>query len=526
MRRTILLILFISTGLLAYAQTAEQPQGSGTENDPYKISSLEHLYWISINPDQWDKHYLQVSYIDASATAEWFEGEGWPPINYFTGHYDGAGHIIRGIYINQPQTNHIGFFANTNNAEIKNVNLMDIYVEGNLFTGGLAGHVKYSKFINCFTSGYVYGRENVGGLLGWSRFKDNYVLSCSSSSSVWAQGDNAGGLIGQAAWCEIHDSYSTGNVRAAVNAGGLVGLLNRSIIHRSYSTGNVEISRWGNAAGGLVGESVLSEIFNSYAKGDVEGWKKLGGLVGDNIFSSVNYSFSYGHVSGAVYCGGLIGASDNNTGSSSYWNIKASGQTSSAGGNGRSSYQMTYPYADNTYENWNFHKIWKADVSYHINSGYPYLYWQEPVSVYRFFNTVSGGQLYTGSKAERDYIIENMPEWIFEGPKYYVHAKYAPESSPVYRFFNTVSGIHYYTIDEQERENMMHSAGWLYEGVKFFVHEEMMPGTIPLYRFYCDFIQGHVFTVCIFERDKLMECPECIFEGIAFYVFPLQRRMY
>lgn len=31
------------------AQTAIQPVGSGTENDPYQISSLENLCWIAIN---------------------------------------------------------------------------------------------------------------------------------------------------------------------------------------------------------------------------------------------------------------------------------------------------------------------------------------------------------------------------------------------------------------------------------------------------------------------------------------------
>ena len=32
---------------------------------------------------------------------------------------------------------------------------------------------------------------------------------------------------------------------------------------------------------------------------------------------------------------------------------------------------MTYPYADNTYQSWNW-SVWKPDTSLSINSGYPY----------------------------------------------------------------------------------------------------------------------------------------------------------
>ena len=45
----------------------------------------------------------------------------------------------------------------------------------------------------------------------------------------------------------------------------------------------------------------------------------------------------------------------------------------------------------------------------------------ERVPVYRFFNTERGGHLYTISDVERDYILNNLPHYNYEGPKFYVH---------------------------------------------------------------------------------------------------------
>ncbi len=42
-------------------------------------------------------------------------------------------------------------------------------------------------------------------------------------------------------------------------------------------------------------------------------------------------------------------------------------------GEGRSTAEMTFPYDDNTYADWDFASVWGADHDYSINNGYPYL---------------------------------------------------------------------------------------------------------------------------------------------------------
>ena len=86
-----------------------------------------------------------------------------------------------------------------------------------------------------------------------------------------------------------------------------------------------------------------------------------------------------------------------------------------------------------------------------------------------FFNTRTGIHLYTISEAERDYIIDNLPHYSFEGVKFYVHATQATDTTPVYRFFNNVRGGHLYTISDAERDALLQLPQWDFEGVKFFV---------------------------------------------------------
>ncbi len=143
-----------------------------------------------------------------------------------------------------------------------------------------------------------------------------------------------------------------------------------------------------------------------------------------------------------------------------------------------------------------------------------------PVPVYRFFNTVRGGHLYTISEAERDYIMENLPQWTFEGIKFYVHSYQASGSCPVYRFFNTRTGIHFYTINEAERDSVMQLPQYNYEGVKFYVFANFASDTTPVYRFFNHVRGGHLYTISETERDAVMQLPNWTYEGICFYVYP------
>jgi hypothetical protein len=62
---------------------------------------------------------------------------------------------------------------------------------------------------------------------------------------------------------------------------------------------------------------------------------------------------------------------------SNYWDVESSKLTFSIMGHGRSTTQMTWPYAENAYIGWDFKNIWKSDKRTDINDGYPYLSWQQ-----------------------------------------------------------------------------------------------------------------------------------------------------
>ncbi len=144
------------------------------------------------------------------------------------------------------------------------------------------------------------------------------------------------------------------------------------------------------------------------------------------------------------------------------------------------------------------------------------------VPVYRFFNTARGGHLYTISEVERDYIMENLPQWTYEGIKFDVHETQAEGTCAVYRFFNTRTGIHFYTINEAERDEVMQLDHYNYEGIKYYVYASFATDTTPVYRFFNHVRGGHLYTISEHERDTVMQLPNWTYEGISFYVYPHQ----
>lgn len=149
--------------------------------------------------------------------------------------------------------------------------------------------------------------------------------------------------------------------------GGLIGS-NAGTIFSCYTTGSVVGYM---KVGGLVGHN-FETISNSYSKCSVVGDTYAGGLVGDNSYSSIEFSYSTGNVTGNSSFGGFVGNNYSGSVNFCYWNTESSGQSSSPGGEGRTTEEMTYPYAANTFIDWDFEDIWQEDEEY-INNGYPYL---------------------------------------------------------------------------------------------------------------------------------------------------------
>jgi hypothetical protein len=234
----------------------------------------------------------------ASATAGYTElasvaangGRGWEPIGTpddgFTGSFDGQGYEIRDLFINRPDEDYVGLFAHIswvryidNVGVVENVGLVNAEVSGSAEVGALVGH-NAGTVNNSYSSGSVTGDSRVGGLVGWNQ-------------------------------ATLSNSYSDCSVMGSTRVGGLTG-------DNWYYRGTVS---------------------NSYSTGSVTGSTRVGGLVGINYYGSVTNSYSIGSVSGSSQVGGLAGY-NKGTVSNSFWDIQTSGQSTSAGGTGKTTAEM------------------------------------------------------------------------------------------------------------------------------------------------------------------------------------------
>jgi len=294
----------------------------------------------------------------ASPTAN--RGKGWQPIvvlhpycpTPFTGlmgTFNGQGHEIRDLFINRPDEDFVGLFGYANGV-IKDIGVVNASVTGDgtySYSGGVGALVAANAGLvsNCYSTGNVSGRSSVGGLVGGN---SGLVSNCYSTGNV--SGDSCvGGLVGEnGALCIVTSSYSTASVSGSAEVGGLVGS-NAGTVSNSSCTGRVTGNDY---VGGLVGYNGASGfpaiVTNSYSSANVTGNKYVGGLVGENGFlwtdvdedSTVSNSYSAGNVTGDEYVGGLAGWNHGGAATNSSWDTQTSGQSTSAGGTGKTTAEM------------------------------------------------------------------------------------------------------------------------------------------------------------------------------------------
>ena len=266
-------ISYVDNGL---AYTLPYP-GDGSLANPYQISTLDHLKFLSQHRMEWIYNYYQTADIDAAPSQNWDGGAGFPPIGdettgwWFSGGYDGRGHTISNLFINRPSIDYVGLFKNLIGVAV-NLGIVNATIYGGNYTGSLAG-LAYASFAGriegCYSSNCIInGNRYVGGLIGYSggfapsyAGEYTYINSCFSSNCLINGYSDIGGLIGLTSTSAVYNSYCTGStVRllangAQPNAGGLIGTLDfESEIFNCYSTASVELfyNIFGKT-GGLIG---------------------------------------------------------------------------------------------------------------------------------------------------------------------------------------------------------------------------------------------------------------------------------
>ncbi len=219
------------------------------------------------------------------------------------------------------------------------------------------------------------------GVDGWNLDSD-YIQTAdiNASASKTENPDGSGGYYGfepigtnTNKFTGIYDGqgHTISNLyinRPATDYIGLFGAINGEV----SNLGLVDADITGNfGVSGLCGDNV-GTITNCYSTGSVSGDSYVGGLCGYNVVTITN-CYSTGNVSGVSWVGGLcVYNSDTGTITNCYWDTETSGQSISSGGEGRTTAEMTYPYAENTYINWDFLNVWHNDIIGN-NNGYPVL---------------------------------------------------------------------------------------------------------------------------------------------------------
>ena len=281
----------------ALKKASPSMSGSGTESDPYVISSEAGLRYLQAQVAAGNSYKGQYIKLGADIA---LSGE-WTPIGSssdkaFAGTFDGAGHTVSGMTITGNTLQHVGLFGYTlNGVVIKNVRLTDVNINmtevgKSVYAGALVGFIKVdtnttasSVLDNCFASGSITVKTAdkvtvVGGLAG---FTDQRAAVTNCGTNVEINTDSGmgratvGGLV---AWASIRtlfeNDYTLGNVTVATendtyaNVGGMFGQVN-GILYNLCSAGvvtlktSVEIHKAGSIAGDLAAASYADGCYYS-----------------------------------------------------------------------------------------------------------------------------------------------------------------------------------------------------------------------------------------------------------------------
>lgn len=404
MKLYIHIFIFLVLTNFSYSQTATAPTGTGTQCNPYQISSLNNLYWITQNSSVWTggKFFIQTANIDATSTNTWASGAGWIPIgssaSRFDGNYNGQGFKISNLFMNRPSGDK-GFFAwlqgatiknltfespsftltssgnwnaifaaRAGNVTIDNVNIIGgtLSASGSGISAPMFGEVftlsgSSSTISNCSNTANATLKDYTAGFLGTSNTHGNPITisNCFSNATIsgtWRVGGFAGHPNGT---ITFEKCYSAGSVTGADNVGGFIGVCADAVqtFNDCYSTANVTATTW--KGGGFFGwiwnwNSVMNINFNRcYATGSVTGGNPKGGFGGDDNGYTSNVFFS-----------------------NCFWNNQTSGITTGVGTNSRTGLTgltIANMRIQSSYSNagWNFTSNW--DIASGVNNGYPTL---------------------------------------------------------------------------------------------------------------------------------------------------------
>lgn len=342
--------------------------GSGTETDPFTVSSYTHLLNLAELANDANTnslldstyHYAQACDIDMDF-ASWrvADGYGWNPIGNsnltpFRGHYHGKGQKITNLWSERKTSSFVALFGCVINARIDSLTIENARIEGWFSSAALVGcaltrggYQDVTYITNCkvenssiLGNGSSTPNDNslaIGGLVGTvEEYANLYIDQCEIASNNQIVGGYAvGGLLGAGALSSkavISNSINNADITSYyAPCGGIVGSADSLFVVACTNYGNIQSNLGGSdgesatviGAGGIVGGLGNSLILSCSNYGNIQGQEGVAGIAGSSRISNSTgadeeYTYSdilvyncenLGSVQGVKFVGGIVGES-------------------------------------------------------------------------------------------------------------------------------------------------------------------------------------------------------------------------
>ena len=290
MRRRITSILVIMSMVFSLipffsmsVSAESKPSGSGTVDDPYKIGSVEELFWFNYEVSGTNGHTARPGiFAELTKDLDLKDIDNWSPIGdraggkAYCGGFDGRNHTISNLKIDDTVDNYnVGFFA---------------CIE-------TPGYVK-----NLHVEGNIKGKAFVGGIAGILYSSANPVIkNCSFKGSITTTVYDGGGIVGHVSGnAIITQSWSSGEIHGQTEGGIVASMYNGESLNltQSYSSMNFD-NNSNTPRGGLIGykegENGTITVENCYSTSALGSYTtSRGGFIGQRVNpSQFNYITSH-----------------------------------------------------------------------------------------------------------------------------------------------------------------------------------------------------------------------------------------
>ena len=278
------LALVMALGVTTMAWAVEDWTGSGTEANPYVITTEAGLNKLATDVNSGTVHSGDYFKLGASITVT-----SWTPIgqkgsenNKFAGTFDGNGHTVTVNGINSnlaPEFGgYAGFFGATNGATIKNLTVDGTITGKNV--AGILARMDGGTVENCVNKATVTGSEKAAGIAVITRSDNAVITGCTNNGAINSTGNRAAGIVNiietdtSVLKCTNSGTVTSGGT-ANYGAGGIIAWTNCADFTIGGCVNTADVTAKG-AAGGIVGG--VGGDKNADRKGTINGCTNSGGV--------------------------------------------------------------------------------------------------------------------------------------------------------------------------------------------------------------------------------------------------------